>query len=174
MNKTEWFEVIGVQTFPQAFVLILHNRQNGKFVLQHTSRYGLKGYDSSWELLSMVKVSEFGPYFMEYADNIQTGLYAQLISTIGYAAKYTKQYKKATNNPFPRAFKRLAKKLIRAYFHQIQSTDFLTRGFIGKVYGMLRQIWLHARAYFRWEASMKQLRCKLQKYRPIESFGFEC
>lgn len=172
-NEGELYQTKAAKLFPQSTVLILHHRQTNKMFLHLVSRNRYSHYDHSLELITTVPVSEFSPYFMLYSESEQEGLTAEIFTVIGKAIRYGKKYRKAESNPFPSAFKRLARKLIRAY--QLHTSgEFLTEVFVGKLYRMLRQIWIHSQAYFRDRVSSKVLREKLQRHQPIQSYGFEC
>ncbi len=172
-KQTVEYKLQGGKVFPKASILVLHHRESNRTLIELVFHNRFPGYVDSLELITSVPVSEFGPYFMLYPEDVQESLFAKIFHAIGLATSFGRRYRKADKNYFPKAFKRLAKKLIRAY-RKNMGEDFLTRGFVGMVYGMFRNIWLHSRAYYRWSESSRKLRLKLLKHRPIEAFGFEC
>ncbi|HMR55563.1 MAG TPA: hypothetical protein PKD34_03165 [Candidatus Doudnabacteria bacterium] len=172
-EHTKEYRLQGGQIFPKASMLVLHHRDSNRTQVELIFHNRFPGYVDSLDLITSVPVSEFGPYFMLYPDEIQEGLFAEIIQVVGMATSFGKKYRKVEKKYFPKAFKRLAKKLIRAY-RKNMGEDFLTLNFIRKVYAMVRKIWLHSRAYYRWSDSSRKLRSRLQKYRPIESYDFVC
>lgn len=161
------------QLFPQSLMLVLHQPDTNKIYLHLVSRNRYSPYDHAMQLITTVPVSEFSPYFMLYPEQVQEVLTAEIISAIGRASRYGKKYHKANGNPFPGAFKRLARKLIRAYRYCLGG-EFVTKVFISKLYHMLRVIWVHSQTYFRWHSNSKKVHARLQQFRPIQSFQYEC
>lgn len=172
-NEKEFDEEKVGQIFPLSSMLVLHDSKTNKIFLHLVSRNRYSHYDLSLGLITTIPVSEFSPYFMLYPEQVQEELTAEIISVIGRACWYGRKYRKAESNPFPKVFKRLARKLIRVYRHYTTG-EFLTPVFVGKLYQMLRQIWVHCQAYFRAVKSAKRLRERLLRLRPIQAYGFEC
>ena len=170
---SQFFKATDLKLFPQSSILVLHHQQTNKTYLHKASRDSYQHYGNEFHLVSCVLISEFNPYFMLYDEEIQVGLVAEIIGVIGRAGQLGKKLKRAADNPFPNAFKRLAKKLIRCYQHWMNA-DFVTEVFISKLYRMLKKIWDDSRAYYCSVKRSAGLHAKLQCHRPIESFVYEC
>jgi len=146
--------------FPQIQIFILHNKCSDKMFLQYVSGDQVMPYESTSELVGIVRVSDFSSDFMPYSYETQVRLYEGIIILIGYAAMHMKKHRGERQKSLPGDFKKLAKKAIRTY-QQIMGNSFLTRSFVRKVYATLHKIWLHAKAYYRWCERFVELQAKL-------------
>lgn len=160
--------------FPKSDVLLLFDLSEKLVELHPVSRYETTDYDSSrFSLVSSIPISEFQPYFMLYDEAFRISLIAEILTAIRVAGSLAHKYRKAAENPLPRAFKRLARKLVRCYQHYLDGGN-ITEIFVSKIYRMIRQIWRDAQLCFRFSERSRKLRARLQNAQPIEYYGLEC